>query len=518
MTEKEKEDLNEDKKKLYERVKELKEFIKNNKQNSKTNEAFFEENKQYFEKYDIKNYSDLEKLINDYDKDNMEEDNENNKKKMIIEHIKHNDLVIEPKKRNFENLVVTFILPENENYIHLERKKNNFQNLKICKQDNEVNNIPDIKQYINNKIKIYEVKNLNNEEFNGIKKLKYNNESELIESSNITNINYENKPKNQICQGEDITKNGISSEELKNMKIKKMLENFSEQDKNNYEKVKEIINDINNKDKNIFILENNFCLNCKNNFPANENISHDGHSILQIEKNYNDIVDNDNRDLDYNSNLNKLYEDLKKDQKKLLKSSNLKINKYLGNLLFSLYEITINNNNIEELNSSIISISDNFKKEIESKELNQYLYEYILYYNQTIIKLTYLKVKKIEEIIVELEDDENDDLENDTSEEEEDHNNNCDDLEEIMKDQNDINDNLNLSIDKKEKKNVNFEEFSEKDKSQYFLKLGIDMKYKYKKKESVSDLYNKAKEQKIEPCNYENFLMKELNISNNNNY
>ena len=515
----EKENLNEDKKKIYEKAKELKEFIKNNKQDSKTNEQFFEENKQYFEKYDIKNYSDLEKLINDYNKENMEEDNENNKKKMTIEHIKNNDLIIERKKKHFDNLVVTFILPENENYIHLERKKNSFKTLKICKQDNEINNIPDIKQYINNKTKIYEEKNVNSEEINGIKKLKYNNESELIESSNITNINIDKKPKNLICQGGDITENGISSEELKNRKIKKMLDNFTEQDQNNYEKVKEIINDIKNKEKNIFIFDNNFCLNCNNNFPANENISHDGHSILQIEKNYNDIVDNDNKDLDYNANLNKLYEDLKKDQKKLLKSSNLKLNKYFGNLLFSLYEITINNNNIEELNSSIIGITDNFKKEIESKELNQYLYEYFLYYTQIIIKLTYLKVKKIEEIIVELEDDENDDLENNTSEaeEEEDNNKNCDDLEDIMKEQNNINDNLNLSIDKKEKKNVNFDEFSEKDKSQYFLKLGIDMKYKYGKKESISDLYNKAKEQNIEPCNYENFLMKELNISNNIN-
>ena len=503
MTEKEKEKINE-----------LEEFIKNNKQDSKTNEEFFEENRQYFEKFNLKNYSDLEKLINAHDKENMEEDNEKNKK-MTIEHIKNNDLIIQPKKKFFDNLSITLSLPDNNNYIHIESSNNNFETLEICKQDIEINNIPNMKQYIYNKIKTYEVNIINDEEINGIKKYKYNNESELIESSNITNINYENKPKNLICQGEDIIKNGISSEELKNIKIKKMLENFSEQDKNNYEKVEEIINDIKNKEKDKFILDNNFCFNCKNYFPANENMSHEGHSILKINNTYNDIIDNDKNDLDYNAILNKLYEDLKKDQKKLLKNGNLKMNKYFGNLLFSLYEITINNNNIEEINSTIISIIDNFKKEIESKELNQYLYEYFLYYTQIIIQLSYFKVKKIEEIIVELEDDESDDLENGMLEEEEDNNNNCDDLGEIMKDQKNTNDNINLSIDKKEKMNINFDEFSEKDKTQYFLKLGMDIKYKYGKKESISDLYNKAKEQNIEPCNYENFIMKELNISNN---
>ena len=123
MTEKEKEKINE-----------LEEFIKNNKQDSKTNEEFFEENRQYFEKFNLKNYSDLEKLINAHDKENIEEDNEKNKK-MTIEHIKNNDLIIQPKIKFFDNLSITLSLPDNNNYIHIESSNNNFETLEICKQD-----------------------------------------------------------------------------------------------------------------------------------------------------------------------------------------------------------------------------------------------------------------------------------------------------------------------------------------------------------------------------------------------
>ena len=46
----------------------------------------------------------------------------------------------------------------------------------------------------------------------------------------------------------------------------------------------------------------------------------------------------------------------------------------------------------------------------------------------------------------------------------------------------------------------------------YFLRLGLDLKFKYDKNESINELYNKALENKIEPHSYENFLLKELNI------
>ena len=186
--------------------------------------------------------------------------------------------------------------------------------------------------------------------------MKYNEESELIESS-ITSFNYEKNQKNLICNGENIVKNGISSEELINTKIKtKIIQNFSEQEQKNYEKLKEIYDNVKNIKKNESIIDNIFCLNCNYSIQVNESMSHNNHSIIQIDKNYKEIIANETNDLDYNEYLNKLYKHLKKEQKKILASRNIKLIKYFGKLLFSLYEITINNNNIDELNSSIINI------------------------------------------------------------------------------------------------------------------------------------------------------------------
>jgi len=511
--EKRRQRLYEQNRKNSEKMRELREFIKQNKEALKGSEAYFEEHKEFFAKYDILNYIDFQNLIRNYRYENY-------KLNLEIEHIKNNDLIIIPEKKKFDKLNIELTSTNNNNYILIERSNNNFKSLQICKQENEINNNPDIKKYINDKIKIYEIKNVDSEEFNATKKMKYKEESELIESS-ITSFNYEKTQKNLICNGENIVKNGISSEELINTKIKtKIIQNFSEQEQKNYEKLKEIYDNVKNIKKNESIIDNIFCLNCNYSIQANESMSHNNHSIIQIDKNYKEIIANETNDLDYNEYLNKIYEHLKKNQKKILASRNIKLIKYFGKLLFSLYEITINNNNIDELNSSIINIYENFIKERESKPFNEYLYEYFLYYITIIIELAYFKEKKIETIIVDLED-ENNNLENDIldseekeEKEEKDNNKNYDELEELMKKQQNLNDNLNISIKNKKKLDFNFDEFSEKDRRKYFLKLGIDMKHKYGKNESINDLYSKAKEKNIEPCDYENFLMKELNLSN----
>ena len=509
--EKRRQRLYEQNRKNSEKMRELKEFIKQNKEALKGSEVYFEEHKEFFSKYDILNYIDFQNLIKNYRYENY-------KLNLEIEHIKNNDLIIIPEKKKFDKLNIELTSTNNNNYLLIERSNNNFKSLQICKQENEINNNPDIKKYINDKIKIYEIKNVDSEEFNATKKMKYNEESELIESS-ITSFNYEKNQKNLICNGENIVKNGISSEELINTKIKtKIIQNFSEQEQKNYEKLKEIYDNVKNIKKNESIIDNIFCLNCNYSIQVNESMSHNNHSIIQIDKNYKDIITNETNDLDYNEYLNKLYEHLKKNQKKILASRNIKLIKYFGKLLFSLYEITINNNNIDELNSSIINIYENYIKERESKAFNEYLYEYFLYYITIIIELACFKEKKIETIIVDLEDEyskiENDILYNEEKEEIDNNNKNYDELEELMKKQQNLNDNLNISIKNKKKLDFNFDEFSEKDRRKYFLKLGIDMKNKYGKNESINDLYSKAKENNIDPYDYENFLMKELNLSN----
>ena len=63
-----------------------------------------------------------------------------------------------------------------------------------------------------------------------------------------------------------------------------------------------------------------------------------------------------------------------------------------------------------------------------------------------------------------------------------------------------------------DKINFNYDNFNEEDKKKYFLKLGLELKYKYMKNESITDLYYKAKEENIDPFNYEDFIIKNLNI------
>ena len=61
---------------------------------------------------------------------------------------------------------------------------------------------------------------------------------------------------------------------------------------------------------------------------------------------------------------------------------------------------------------------------------------------------------------------------------------------------------------------LNFDKFNEEEKKKYFLQLGYDIKLKYNNTQSIIDLYSKAKEQNINPINYDEFIVKELNSSN----
>ena len=500
---------------MRERMRKLKDFIKANKRVSKSNEEFFEEHKKYFAEYNVKNYTELEKLIKNYDKENPEEvDKEKYKKNLKVEHIKDNDLIIKSEKKAFNNLNMILSSGISNNNIYIKNTNNYFINLKTCKKERECSYNSNKKEYINNKIKSYEIKTVNNEEFIGIKKIKYNNESELIKESNICCINYKLISKNIICPEGNITENGISSDEFKKRKIKKFLQNLSVQNKQKYEKVKKIIDEINNKIKNVSFLDNIFCIKCNKWFKKEYEESHFTHSTLQIE-NYNKEFDSEINNINYNSSLNKIYDNLKKDQKKLLKSRNHKLIIYYEKLLFSLYEIIINNNSIEELISSIIIIND-YLKEIELKTFIQFFKDYFSFYIYNISKITYLKVKKIEKFMADLED-ENNNLDiiiyNDKY-----NNNNHINKEKVNKLE-DSKDNCNIIAPDKMSKNIeniniNFNKFDEEEKKKYFLQLGYDIKFKYNNTQSIIELYYKAKEQNINPINYDEFIVRELNSSN----
>ena len=304
---------------MRERMRLLKEFIKEKKNISKTNEEFFEENKEYFAQYEIKNYSELEKLINTYDKENPEELEKEEREKYIkhlkIEHIENKDLQIIQEKKKFNNLNII-----SGSNIHITNSDNYFEHLEKINKENEYNYNPELKEYITYKSKIYQIKNVNKGEIISSKKIKYN-ERDLIKSSNIINISYNKIPKNKICEDINYTENGIQIDELKKIKIKELLKNLSEEDKNNFEKVEQILNNVIKKEENNSNYENSFCIKCNKSFKNENYIEHKGHSIIQID-NYKDI-DLDSKDLNYNKCLEKLYEKLKKDQKLLLKSKKI---------------------------------------------------------------------------------------------------------------------------------------------------------------------------------------------------
>ena len=505
---------------MRERMRKLKEFILENKNKAKSNKEFFEQNKKFFEEeYKVKNYDELQNLINDYNKENPEEvereQREKYKKYLVVDHSPTNNLSMIPEAKIYDNSKMKIDSGIINNYI--KNSNNRFTKLENCIKTNEYNFIPDTKEYINNKTKAYEINNLNNEEILGVKKIKYNNESELVEASNVVSITYEKVKHNSIVSSENYSQNGIEVEELRNRKIKNFLKKLSDEDKINYNKVETIIQDIKNrnKDENQFVTNNSFCLDCNSCFMKGEEGTHTNHFILQVENLSNNGFDIDDElninDIDYNANLNKLYETLKKDQIKILKYGNNKFINFYGKILFSLYEIIINNNSIEDLNASIINIYDNYKKEIESNNQCQYLKEYFLFYVKKIIKLTYFKEKKIEKILADLEGE---DLEIQIEVIEKDQNNGINDNEQMSKLASFSSGNLSGIISPKISGNIdiksNLDKYSEEDKKKYFLKLGLSMKFKYGKNCSISDLYTKAKEQNINPKDYEDFLMKEL--------
>jgi hypothetical protein len=500
-----------------EKMRKLKKFIYENKVGSKSNESFFEENKKYFEQFNVKNYDELKRLLNSFDRENPEEAEKFEKdrytKYLKIDHIKDNEFTILPEIRRFDYSNIN--LKSGISKICILNAKKYFTQLHNCNV-NEFAYIPNKAEYIKNKINNYEIYSLNNYIIQGIKKIKYNNEAELIESSNISNITFEKIKNNLICSAENYCENGIPIDELRINKIQKFVKNFNERDKQNYEKVKKIINGYNNniEDKSNN-LNDHYCLNCNQCFNGRNSIKHNRHSILKIEKNLG--IDNDLNNIDYNANLNKIYNILKRDQNKILKNGNHNLIVYYGKLLYFLYAIIINNNSIEELNSTIIDINDDYMKEKESETFNNFFYDYFSFYIRKISKLTYFKIKKIEQILADLEEhNKNINIETDVIDDEEEIIN-TDKIERMIRVLRYSNGNLDEILSPSQSGNLdniafNFPKISEEEKKKYFLKLGLRLKFNYGKKESITELYSKAKELNLQPFDYEAFLMQQLSI------
>ena len=512
---------------MRERMRKLKQFIKDKKDLSKTSEEFFQKYKDFFfNEYGIKSYDELIKLINNYDRENPDEVQkeliEKYKKNLKIEKQVSKDgkngFSIVPQTEKFVSLEISNINSENKNFAKKKFKKE----LKKSNEINDLNIIPNIKEYMTEKIKSYEINNLkdDNISFPKNKKIKYDPETELIISSNNINVFLEKNENKMLSKGENYTENGIPINELIEFKIKTFLGGLSEEDKNNYKKVEQIIkNMINNKnnihEKNFF--KTNFCIDCNQNFDKEnkEQCSlHNEHNIINIDNIFNDLDEELNKninELDYNEILNKIYTNLKEEQNRALKYGKDILINFYADLLFHLYEIILNNNSIEDLNESIININELYKTDIQSQEedvINTFFKTYFLIYVQRITKWSYYKLKKIEKLKAELIDINN--INNINIEE-----------TDIVFDKSDTEVQYNYknnNIDKNFEKDIininnNKKQFENEDNIKFFLRLGLDLKFKYGKTESINDLYNKAKENDIEPEFYEAFIKKELNIN-----
>ena len=397
----------------------------------------------------------------------------------IISHLNENNFQIEKAGELYQygqtKIFKKFLITETIIYDLNIIKQNAYSNLESCSEISELNYISDKNELMKNKIKSYVIESFNNEENEIIanNKIKYN-DSEIKICLNEININLEKNKKRKI----DILTNGIPIDELKlNKKIK--FKNIS-----NLEKVKQIINNIKKgnilnkilKDKNI-PKDYYLCTNCYECYNNNVSNNHNEHFNLNI-NDFKDIED----ELDYDEKLQNLYNILKKGQNKILKNSNNNIIKYFKQLLFTLYEIIINDNSCEELYVSIININDNYYKEKKIGTFSDNYNYLFLFFCQIISMLAYLKAQ------------------------------------DISINENKSVDETGWSLDELSNENVlnknDFDKYSDEDKKKYFFDLGFSFKSKNNKNISIIDLYNKAKEQNITINDYKNFFNKEFNIQN----
>ena len=414
----------------------LKKFLKLHKNLYKSREEFYEKNKAYLENSKIKTYEEFTNLLDEVEKEEKEEkekeekerkekeekerkekEEKEKKEKEEKERKERQEKLKERKQENINNFTINkskIIKEYNIEHINeinslsnivkkyknsvlvslteipdLSYEKINYfleEELEECSKINEENIIHTKDEYFKNKIKSYTVGHINKEEITGIKKIKYN-ENELRESLKEVNITFEKKKSRIEAESE----NGLPINELRLSK-RTISRNISDSER--VYKIMEEIENNNIMDKIIKykkITENDlFCINCYECLNPNEVDGHSEHIVLKI-------IDfkNDDDELDYDGRLNIIYENLKNIEKKIIKTGNINLMKYYGKLLYSVYDIIINNNSVEELYTSIININEKFMEEDDLGTFQGYFRDLFLLFCQKICQLTYLKIKEL---------------------------------------------------------------------------------------------------------------------------
>ena len=279
-------------------------------------------------------------------------------------------------------------------------------------------------------------------------------------------------------------------------------------------------------------------------------------------------------DEDYNTRIFKLHESLKSKKNEIENNKDKNLVNFYNRIVKIVYQILINNNSIEELDSSISEINKMITNDIEKGNFTQNYKFYFLLFCQRISQLVYMKLKDMEKLMISINHNSSKDSIDSLEEEEYNLNNKLEDDQHIkyMKEQlTSIEDKTNkakqeLKQWKKEAKllentlrrpqvqrneqlsdiasdinsknenydilttftgqmsdfgdeNINdedFDNFSEDDQKKYFLSIGLGIKFKYSEQieedVSIADLFEKAKNKGIKPQNYHDFLIRELNI------
>ena len=181
-----------------ERMKNLRQYIKDVKDKTKTSDEFYDE---------------LLKYIKKYENDNPEEEGkekdifEKYKKLLKIDKQSNNNFAILSEIKKFENIQIDSN-NQPESNIFFKKAKKFRKNIIVSNEINDVNIIPDLDEYMKDKIKSYKIDNIKNDNntIPGYKKEKY---TDLIISNNIINITLEKNPKNLLYQNGNYTVNGI---------------------------------------------------------------------------------------------------------------------------------------------------------------------------------------------------------------------------------------------------------------------------------------------------------------------
>ena len=307
------------------------------------------------------------------------------------------------------------------------------------------------------------------------------------------------------------------------------------------------------------------CINCYECIKFEDMDLHSQNCIIEL-----DYFKDNSYDEDYNARIFKLHESLKSKKEEIENKNDKNLIGFYNNLLKIIYQILINNNSIEELDNSITEINKMIKNDINSNNFTQNYKFYFLLFCQRISQLVYMKLKDMEKIMKdknEISKDSIDSIEiyNNKIEEDDEHikfmkeqlssiedktikakdelkqwkreakllENTLkkpniiknEQLSDILSDINSKNESIDGlttftgQISDFDYDNFNFDDLdnlNDDELKKYFLSVGLGIKFKYSNQiqdnVSISDLFDKAKNQGIKIQNFQEFILKELNI------